>query len=397
MQAVHSPPTAARAPASTRGGPAPSAGLPAASPAQAHQMAPTGPRGQRGGEHLGTSRRDVLLDPARARGEGLAVTSSEAGAPATDGVSTTLLYFQALQEKPYASEAELWTEATRRDYNYGGGVTTFQQPRAAAPSRGEAPAGRGARSALPDMAAPRDNTRLAGRGAPLNRRHALVIGNAGYRSNLKPLPGAKRDAALMAGRFEARGYGVSHLEDLDTAATTSAIRAVGASAQKGDELAIYFAGHGVDGDLTGVDARIQAGAISPRVPASVASGALGAALSSGATLELIIDACESGPLQQQLGRDHDGLGRAAAVDAQGVGPNELRGQALQVDAQTTGTLGINVPDAGVAYDKTFLPSQAAAQQHARAAAARDRPAAAKSGAAKAGGKPSGLGGVTNAR
>jgi hypothetical protein len=247
------------------------------------------------------------------------------------------------------------------------------------------------------MAAPRDNTRLAGRGAPLNRRHALVIGNAGYRSNLKPLPGAKRDAALMAGRFEARGYGVSHLEDLDTAATTSAIRAVGASAQKGDELAIYFAGHGVDGDLTGVDARIQAGAISPRVPASVASGALGAALSSGATLELIIDACESGPLQQQLGRDHDGLGRAAAVDAQGVGPNELRGQALQVDAQTTGTLGINVPDAGVAYDKTFLPSQAAAQQHARAAAARDRPAAAKSGAAKAGGKPSGLGGVTNAR
>jgi hypothetical protein len=393
--------TPARAPADRAAAPAPAGGLPTASPAQAHQLAPTARRGRREGDHLGTTRRDVLLDPRKARGEGLAVTSSEAGSSSTDGVSSTIMYFQALQENPTATEAELWTAATRRDYNYGGAVTTFQQPRtAAAPSLG-APAGQRGGAAFgamppPDLVAPRDNTRVADPRRAPKQRHAVVIGNAAYRGNLNPLPGAQRDASLMASRYEGRGYAVSHLEDLSTVETERAIRGVGESARSGDELAIYFAGHGVGGDLTGVDSVIGGGQVRPRVPAAVPSGALGKALSAGAKLELVIDACESGPLQQQLGRDLDGLGSAQAVDAQGITARELRAQKIAVSGETTGIAPIRVPNAGDAFDRAFAPSRDGAQLHARNAAIdeqRRRDRAARAAAAQAGGKPSGLGGA----
>jgi hypothetical protein len=224
----------------------------------------------------------------------------------------------------------------------------------------------------------------------------VVIGNAAYRGNLNPLPGAQRDASLMASRYEGRGYAVSHLEDLSTVETERAIRGVGESARSGDELAIYFAGHGVGGDLTGVDSVIGGGQVRPRVPAAVPSGALGKALSAGAKLELVLDACESGPLQQQLGRDLDGLGSAQAVDAQGITARELRAQKIAVSGETTGIAPIRVPNAGDAFDRAFAPSRDGAQLHATNAAIdeqRRRDRAARAAAAQAGGKPSGLGGA----
>ena len=76
------------------------------------------------------------------------------------------------------------------------------------------------------------------------RRMALVIGNDAY-SQIVPLKIARNDARLMAQVLKKAGFEVTMANDLDRDTLWSTIDAFKGRIQKGDEVAFYFAGHGV--------------------------------------------------------------------------------------------------------------------------------------------------------
>lgn len=76
------------------------------------------------------------------------------------------------------------------------------------------------------------------------RRRALVIGNDGYRS-VPRLANAKADAQAIAASLGRLGFAVTLRTDLDERGFKQALRAFRAEIQGGDEVVVYFAGHGV--------------------------------------------------------------------------------------------------------------------------------------------------------
>jgi hypothetical protein len=81
--------------------------------------------------------------------------------------------------------------------------------------------------------------------APANsRRLALVIGNDGYQSVSKLL-NARADARAMAKQLEATGFTVTLQFDLTERAMKDALRTFRTSVEGGDEVIVFFAGHGV--------------------------------------------------------------------------------------------------------------------------------------------------------
>lgn len=316
------------APARTGGTQPATSASPAAGAAHTIQVPPK--RGMAKGEAWGTTRRDYAVDPTKAKGEALAVFTSSGTAVSSDAISSTMRYFEALDNNPFASEADLWTEATRRDVNQGGSVMTFQQPKAS-PAQGQAAAGRGqgadGRLNLLDGWQPaqmqRDNFNLAPRPTPRfpTKGPALVVGNYDYRDKdgLGDLPGAKRDAAAMARRYADRGYAVQHVNNLDAGALSQALRGLVQGLKPKDEAAFYYAGHGVPNGLVGVDSVLSAnGQATKLTPPSEISGAVSGALSAGAKLEVVTDACSSGFMT--AGVEGAQAGRASLVnqDKQGV-------------------------------------------------------------------------------
>jgi hypothetical protein len=77
-----------------------------------------------------------------------------------------------------------------------------------------------------------------------SRRLALVIGNDGYQSVSKLL-NARADARAMAKQLEATGFKVTLLFDLTERAMKDALRTFRTSVEGGDEVIVFFAGHGV--------------------------------------------------------------------------------------------------------------------------------------------------------
>ena len=77
------------------------------------------------------------------------------------------------------------------------------------------------------------------------RRLALVVGNDNYR-NVSPLLNARSDARAMAKALEASGFKVSLKMDLAERDMKEALRNFRAEIQGGDEVVVFFAGHGVE-------------------------------------------------------------------------------------------------------------------------------------------------------
>jgi uncharacterized caspase-like protein len=75
-------------------------------------------------------------------------------------------------------------------------------------------------------------------------RLALVIGNDAYKQ-VEPLKNARNDARLMAGVLKKAGFEINIASDLTRDGLWSAIDTFKGRIQKGDEVAFYFAGHGV--------------------------------------------------------------------------------------------------------------------------------------------------------
>lgn len=76
------------------------------------------------------------------------------------------------------------------------------------------------------------------------RRRALVIGNDNYR-HVTPLRNARADARAMGNALAALGFAVTARMDVDERGLKEALRNFRAEIQGGDEIVLYFAGHGV--------------------------------------------------------------------------------------------------------------------------------------------------------
>lgn len=84
----------------------------------------------------------------------------------------------------------------------------------------------------------------AGSPAVFANRKALVIGNDSYQK-VTPLANAREDAKVLAESLSALGYKVSLKLDVTEKQFKSEIRSFKGQVQPGDEVAIFYAGHGV--------------------------------------------------------------------------------------------------------------------------------------------------------
>lgn len=75
-------------------------------------------------------------------------------------------------------------------------------------------------------------------------RKALIIGNDSYKF-VQPLLNAREDAKAMADGLKKAGYQITLLLDQDERSFKSAIRTFRSRIEPGDEVALFFAGHGV--------------------------------------------------------------------------------------------------------------------------------------------------------
>ena len=80
--------------------------------------------------------------------------------------------------------------------------------------------------------------------AAANTRKALIIGNDSYRS-VAPLVNARADARLISENLSMFGYAVTLKMDLTEKQMKEALRVFKGQVNPGDEVAIFYAGHGV--------------------------------------------------------------------------------------------------------------------------------------------------------
>ena len=295
-RAVHEPapspvPTPAPAPK-----PKASPSLPASA---AHGLQVSGDDVQSGG-----TSRDLVLDPSAGTGSVMVVNSSDLMSRGSkDESSTTAMYLDAARRYPGASEAELWAEAVRRDANTGGTVLTAAAPGADSPAR----AAKGSPFGSCLIGLPAYDTSVAASSTAVARpahlpeaRHqkrAFVVGNGDYQDDqLNDLKGATRDAKAMASRYEGQGYKVKHDEDLTASELKATMKATAEGLAAGDDVVFYYAGHAFSNDLYGVDLSTGTSSATGLASAGPLHSAAASAVSQGAHLQVIIDACNSSPI-----------------------------------------------------------------------------------------------------
>ena len=151
------------------------------------------------------------------------------------------------------------------------------------------------------------------------RRLALVIGNDGYQSVPKLL-NARADASAMARQLEAAGFRVTVRFDLSERAMKDALRTFRTSVEGGDEVVVFFAGHGV-----------QLGAANYLLPVDIRGDSEEQVKDEAIPLQrilddlsdrkarfslAIVDACRDNPFKTS-GRSIGGRGLAPAAAASG--------------------------------------------------------------------------------
>lgn len=228
---------------------------------------------------LGGEQVDHVLDPACATGSASVITPVYGDTDVSDSFSyANRLSFLATHTG--LTGQALHDEALRTDFNPGGVITRLGPQATQAPVEPPNP-----------YAQPAFSTGV--RPPVLAQRHkALVIANRAY-LHTTPLRGAERDGQDMAAALTAQGADVEHLQDVDGATLSSRVRTAGAGVQPGQELTVYFAGHGTVPGAHGVDARAGQGV----APWSDFLAPVQAALSGGFRATVITDACRSGVLQ----------------------------------------------------------------------------------------------------
>jgi hypothetical protein len=206
--------------------------------------------------------------PAPPGGGSATVSSSvDAKNEASDKFTHARRFIAAAEEHPSASEDELLAEATLDAWGRDQGAV----------NKGAKTGFLGKHEAAPSGVAV--------------TKQALIIGNSQYAApGWSKLAGAKPDADNMASLYTAppRSYQVDQRADLGGGDLASAINSVGKDLIPGDELLIFYAGHGrpPKGDLVGVDG--------VEVPTSVPAARAKEAQSRGFHATVILDSCHSG-------------------------------------------------------------------------------------------------------
>ena len=150
--------------------------------------------------------------------------------------------------------------------------------------------------------------------AQAERRTALVIGNAAYRT--ASLKNPANDARDMAATLKSLGFEVSLVTDATLQQMESAVREFGLKLRQGGVGLFYYAGHGVqvagENYLVPVNAVIQS-------EGDVKFGALNAGLvlakmeDAGNGLNVVIlDACRSNPFARSFRSAEQGLAKMDA-------------------------------------------------------------------------------------
>jgi formylglycine-generating enzyme required for sulfatase activity len=151
------------------------------------------------------------------------------------------------------------------------------------------------------------------------QRHALVIGNDGYR-HIGPLINSRSDARAIASTLEGLGYRVSLHTDVDLNGLKVALRNFRARVNGGDEAIFFFAGHGVEIEgvnyLLPIDIQSES-AEQVRDDAIPLQRVLDDLRERRVRFSLaIVDACRSNPFRG-AGRSIGGRGLAATTAATG--------------------------------------------------------------------------------
>jgi len=148
-------------------------------------------------------------------------------------------------------------------------------------------------------------------------RKALVIGNDAYR-HVEPLKNAREDARAIAASLQRVGYTVTMRTDLAEREMKAAIRNFAEKVEGGDEVAFFFAGHGVEIGSTNYLIPVDITGESPkqiRDEAIDLKRILEDVQERRAKLTLaIIDACRDNPFKSKWGT------RTLGADSRGLAP-----------------------------------------------------------------------------
>lgn len=125
-----------------------------------------------------------------------------------------------------------------------------------------------------------------GRNSAKGQKLAYVLSNRTYKKPLAELPESDRDGDGMQAALEARGYKTERGKNLRAAQMTAAFTKFVAGAKPGDDVVIFYTGHGEVEGLQGVDGKVVA-------PTAV-SGWVNQALKQGFELTVILEACHTG-------------------------------------------------------------------------------------------------------
>lgn len=153
------------------------------------------------------------------------------------------------------------------------------------------------------------------------KRLALVIGNNGYRQ-IRKLENAKADAEAMAAALRRVGFEVTLRTDADRDTLKAAVRNFKASISGGDEVVVYYAGHGIERGgqnyLLPVDVAADASTDVLKDDALPLQRVLGDLEEKKARFALaIIDACRNDPMKNKSGRSGGDAGLAPTTAASG--------------------------------------------------------------------------------
>ena len=218
-----------------------------------------------GATFVGETKERVTELKSTASGDGSATVATSAGAgfEAADLGSYTTVFLQLKKGNPDKSDDELLDMMANKEVNKGSRTGHLGE-----------------------------NTSTAD-----GKKEALVIGNEKYtKFPGHDLPGAKSDAAAMASTYGGQGFTVDHKTDLSGGSIQTEVGAAGKNLSAGDELLVYFAGHGLRDGVVGVDYP-DSGAVAPN---STMSGKATSAQSSGYHATIMIDACHSGALVDEM-------------------------------------------------------------------------------------------------
>jgi hypothetical protein len=230
---------------------------------------------------------DKLTTP-RSFGTGTAqvATGVKVGGGVNDAWSMSLQYQTERKLDPRAGEEELWKRAIKNDANPGGAFATWK------PAADPVQAGH---------TSPIDNTRVD-KPSRSPQRRAVVVANVHYKgTSWAPLAGAGADAAQMQATLQGDDYEVTRHDDKDSPGIAAAFDGCVAGAAPGDEITLYYAGHGVKDGMVGMNS-VQTGfkqytdiALYTQVAKHTTK-----AISGGYHLRIIVDACESAALVDQV-------------------------------------------------------------------------------------------------